>query len=118
AVAMPYLVHTALLPSGYLVLDVVVPDLGRGLGWRVDHADHTGRKHLGRRHAQMVWSVAVVEEPAALACRDGMNQQTQFVDEAGGEQLLHHGDRPGNEDALDAGVGLERVDGIEQVTLD
>jgi hypothetical protein len=55
--------------------------------------------------------VAVVEEPAAFACRYRVHQGAEFVDQPGGEQLLHHGDRAGDEDAFDVRIGLERGDG-------
>lgn len=47
-----------------------------------------------------------------------MHQQAQLVDQARGEQLLHDGDRPGDEDASDPGIGLERGGSVEEITLD
>ena len=107
-----------LVSLGNLASDLVVADLGGRLGRRVDHADHAGREDLGRGHRQVVGGVAVVEEPATLSRRHRMHQQAQLVDQARGEQLLHHRDRAGDEDPLDAGVGLQRGDRRRELAVE
>src|SRR5918997_31890 len=87
---------------GHPVLDLVVADLGGWLRGRIDHPDHARREHPRGRHLQVVRRVALVEEPAALAGRHRVHQEAQLVDQPCGEQLLHHGDRAGDEDAFDA----------------
>jgi hypothetical protein len=47
-----------------------------------------------------------------------VHQQAQLIDQPRGEQLLHHGDRAGDEDAFDAGIGLERGHGLDEVAGD
>jgi hypothetical protein len=66
----------------------------------------------------VVRRVVVVEEPAARARGHRVHQQAQLVDQSRREQLPHHGDRTGDADAPDAGVGLARGDGVEQIALD
>jgi hypothetical protein len=47
-----------------------------------------------------------------------VHEQAELGDQPGGEQLLDHGDRTGDEDASDAGIGLEFDDGPDEVALD
>src|SRR5690348_10420787 len=82
-------------------------------GWRVrvrrvDEVEHTGCEWLRGEQAKRLLGEAVWVEPQSRACQYGVNEQVQLVEQAGGQELPHHGDGPADGDLVDGRVGLER----------